>query len=27
VNLTVEKHDATTVQCDAPPHWTGRPEC
>ena len=26
VNLTVEKTDATTVQCDTPSHWTGRPE-
>ncbi|MFM0396183.1 cupin domain-containing protein [Paraburkholderia phytofirmans] len=26
VNLTVEKTNATTVRCDAPPHWTGRPE-
>jgi mannose-6-phosphate isomerase-like protein (cupin superfamily) len=24
VNLTVEKKDATTVQCDAPPHRTAR---
>ncbi|WP_429251927.1 cupin domain-containing protein [Paraburkholderia sp. GAS333] len=23
VNLTVERTDATTVRCDAPPHWTG----
>ncbi|MFL9911130.1 cupin domain-containing protein [Paraburkholderia sp. RL17-337-BIB-A] len=23
VNLTVEKANAATVQCDAPPHWTG----
>lgn len=23
VNLTVEKANATTVRCDAPPHWTG----
>lgn len=22
VNLTVEKSDTTTVECDAPPHWT-----
>lgn len=23
VNLTVERTDATTVRCDAPPHWAG----
>jgi mannose-6-phosphate isomerase-like protein (cupin superfamily) len=23
VNLTVEKTNAATVQCDAPPHWVG----
>ncbi|KAA1014270.1 cupin domain-containing protein [Paraburkholderia panacisoli] len=25
VNLTVEKSDAATVQCEAPPHWTKSP--